>query len=104
MGKSCHYHALKSNITHESSKALLETFLNILLVMSKGCGLVDQWYLKGLLLYRTKSYAEAIKCFDRSLELSSSKGFNSWYMKGNSLYHMNEFKEAIKCFDKSISN
>lgn len=72
--------------------------------MSEGCGLVDQWYLRGLSLYREKSYEKAVKCFDRSLELSSYKGFNTWYMKGNSLYRMNEFKEAVKCFDKSMSD
>jgi len=71
--------------------------------MSEECGIVDEWYFMGLKLYRKKSYAEAIKYFDRSLDLSSKKGFNSWYMKGNSLYHMNEFEEAIKCFDESIS-
>ena len=94
---------METKINQETTKALLETILNVLLVMSEGCGLVDQWYLMGLSLYRRKSYQEAIKCFDRSLEQSSLKGFNSWYMKGNSLYQMNEFKEAIKCFDKSIS-
>ena len=71
--------------------------------MSEECGIVDEWYSMVLKLYRKKSYAEAIKYFDRSLDLSSKKGFNSWYMKGNSLYHMNEFEEAIKCFDESIS-
>jgi tetratricopeptide (TPR) repeat protein len=99
----CHPLALKANINQQTTKSLLETILNILLVMSQGCGLVDQWYLVGLSLYRKKLYEEAIKCFDRSLELSSLRGFNSWYMKGNSLYQMNEFKEAIKCFDNSMS-
>jgi tetratricopeptide (TPR) repeat protein len=92
-----------ANINQITTKALLETILNILLVMSGSLGLVNHWYLEGLLLYRRKRYEEAVKCFDRSLELSSSKGFNTWYMKGNSLYQMNEFKEAVKCFDKSIS-
>ncbi|ALI36946.1 Tetratricopeptide repeat protein [Candidatus Nitrosocosmicus oleophilus] len=92
-----------ANINQITTKALLETILNILLVMSGSLGLVDHWYLEGLLLYRRKLYEEAVKCFDRSLELSSSKGFNTWYMKGNSLYQLNEFKEAVKCFDKSIS-
>ena len=71
--------------------------------MSEGSESVDQWYMAGMSLYRKKLYEEAIKCFDRSLELSSLKGFNSWFMKGNSLYQLNEFKEAVKCFDKSIS-
>ena len=70
--------------------------------MSEGCGVIDQWYSMGLILYREKSYKEAIKCFDRSLELTSLRGFNSWYMKGNSLFQLNEFKEAIKCFDESL--
>ena len=71
--------------------------------MLEVCDLADHWYLMGLSLYRRKSYEIAIKCFDRSLELSSLKSFNSWYMKGNSLYHMNQFREAVKCFDRSIS-
>jgi tetratricopeptide (TPR) repeat protein len=71
--------------------------------MSEGYGVLNHWYSMGLALYKRKLYVEAIKCFDRSLELSSLKGFNSWYMKGNSLYQLNEFKEAVKCFDKSLS-
>jgi len=71
--------------------------------MSEGSESVDQWYMAGMSLYRKKLYEEAIKCFDRSLELSSLKGFNSWFMKGNSLYQLNDFKEAIKCFDNSMS-
>ena len=71
--------------------------------MSERCGVLDQWYSMEIVLYKKKSYKEAIKCFDRSLELSSLRGFSSWYMKGNSLYQLNEFKEAIKCFDKSLS-
>ena len=71
--------------------------------MSERSGVIDQWYLMGIVLYNKKSYKEAIKCFDRSLKLSSSRGFNSWYMKGNSLYQLKDFKEAIKCFDKSLS-
>ena len=71
--------------------------------MSEGCGLADHWYIMGLSLYKRKSYEVTIKCFDRSLVLSSLKSFNSWYMKGNSLYQMNEFEEAIKCFDRSVS-
>jgi tetratricopeptide (TPR) repeat protein len=71
--------------------------------MSEQCDVKDKWYSMGVVLYEKKSYKEAIKCFDRSLELSSLRGFHSWYMKGNSLYQLNEFKEAIKCFDKSLS-
>ena len=99
----CYPHAIEANINQVITKSLLETILNILLVMSEGYGLVHHWYFMGLSLYRRKLYEEAIKCFNRSLELSSSKSFNSWYMKGNALYQMNEFKEAIKCFDQSLS-
>ena len=99
----CYPHAVESNINHVTTKSLLDTFLDMLLVMSEGFGLVDHWYFVGLSLYRRKLYEEAIRCFNRSLELSSSKSFNSWYMKGNSLYQMNEFKDAIKCFDQSLS-
>jgi tetratricopeptide (TPR) repeat protein len=56
---------------------------------------------KGLhLFYQSKQY-EAIKYFDRSLEIDP-RSTSSWLNKGYALYSLGSYSEAIKCFDKAI--
>jgi len=41
-------------------------------------------------------YKEAIKCYDKVLEIDSSY-IDAWYDKGISLYNIGRHKEAIEC-------
>ncbi len=65
--------------------------------------LENYWFEKGLEYYKKKAYEIAIRCFNRSLESSSTNEFDIWYMKGNAFYHLQEYGEAIYCFNRSLA-
>lgn len=48
-------------------------------------------------------YDEALKSYDRGLELDSKNGL-CWYAKGTTLRNMKQFKEAEICFENAKKN
>ncbi len=68
----------------------------------------ESWYNKGQKLAMNGSYEEAIKAYDRALEIDSTNG-NIWKDKGYSLgslamfdKNLSEFNESLRAFDKAI--
>ena len=57
------------------------------------------WKEKGLLL-SNKNPHEAIKCFDKSIELHEDANF--WYFKGIILANLGEHKEAVYCLSEAL--
>ncbi len=47
-------------------------------------------------------HGEAIKSFDRALEIQSGLAI-AWYNKGSALVALGEYEEAVKCFDIAIA-
>ena len=56
---------------------------------------------KGLSLYYSGSYIEAIECYDKALELNSQFAC-AYNNKGLSLYYHGDNNEAIECYDKAL--
>jgi len=68
----------------------------------------ESWYNKGQKLDMNGSYKEAIKAYDKALEIDSTNG-NIWKDKGYSLgslatfdKNLSEFNESLRAFDKAI--
>jgi tetratricopeptide (TPR) repeat protein len=59
------------------------------------------WYNKGVALGELGKYEEAIKCYDRAIEIKSNYE-QAWYNKGWALGELGKYEEAIKCYDKAI--
>jgi tetratricopeptide (TPR) repeat protein len=61
----------------------------------------DTWYTKGLDLYFDHKYDEAIKAFDKAIEIDPQSS-TLWDAKGLALDKLNKHDEAIKSYDKAI--
>jgi len=61
---------------------------------------VPALYGKGESLYNQGKYNEAMKYYDKALELDPNYA-GAWNGKGNILCCHGKYNEAMKCFDKS---
>ncbi len=61
----------------------------------------EEWNNKGVALYLMGEPEEAIKCYNRAIELDP-KNIHAWISKGGALDAQNKYEEAIKCYDKAI--
>jgi tetratricopeptide (TPR) repeat protein len=59
------------------------------------------WYKKGVALGNSERYEEAIKCFDKAIEIDPSYA-DAWNLKGLVLVNLERYEEAIRYFDKAI--
>ena len=59
------------------------------------------WNDKGMSLYNSDKYEEAIKSYDKAIELDPNLAM-AWHNKGNVLYTLDRPEEAIKSYDKAI--
>jgi len=59
------------------------------------------WRNKGGALYFLGKYEEAIKCYDKAIEIDPNNSV-VWNNKGLALYFLGKYDEAIKCYDKAI--
>ena len=87
-----------------SKKAIIAITILLILLISiipAGAETAEEWVKKGKALYDQKKYDEAIKCYDKSLELVP-KDSNVWSLKGIALDKLGKYEEAIKCYDKSL--
>ena len=60
-----------------------------------------EWINKGVSLDNLGRYEEAIRCYEKALELDPSDDA-AWHNKGGSLHHLGLYEEAIICFDKAL--
>ncbi|MDP2937289.1 MAG: serine/threonine-protein kinase [Dehalococcoidia bacterium] len=60
-----------------------------------------QWSNKGVSLHSLGRYDEAIRCYDRALELDPQYAA-AWINKGNSLHSLGRYDEAIRCYDRAL--
>lgn len=86
------------------SKIQIIVAMLLFLVIAGSCGKklsAEDWTNKGNALDDQKKYEEAIKCFDKLIELDPNNA-RVWYYKGVLLYKLGKYEEAIKCFDKTL--
>jgi len=60
-----------------------------------------EWGNKGVSLHNLGRHEEAIRCFDKALELDR-QDFKTWTNKGVSLDSLGRHGEAIRCHDKAL--
>lgn len=65
---------------------------------SKGA---DYWNEKGNSLYRRGKYEEALKCYEKALEIDS-KFAKAWNNRGYVLAKMGRKEEAVKCYQEAL--
>ena len=58
--------------------------------------------MKGMAYAGLQQYKEAMKCFDRALNITPDD-FELWYQKGVIFDILKDYKAAIECYDKAIS-
>jgi tetratricopeptide (TPR) repeat protein/DNA polymerase III delta prime subunit len=61
----------------------------------------EDFYSRGIRLNELDLRHEAIKCFDKTIEIVPEHS-EAWYNRGLSFENLGKFEEAIKCFDKTI--
>ena len=62
---------------------------------------VEFLFIKGKICFEFEWAEEAIKCFDKVIELNP-KNAGGWGNKGNALGHLGKHEESIKCYDKAL--
>ncbi|MCX6841550.1 MAG: serine/threonine-protein kinase [candidate division WOR-3 bacterium] len=62
---------------------------------------VWEWGNKGVSLNTLGRCEEAIRCFDKALELDPQEAL-AWDNKGSSLDSLGRYEEAIRCYDKAL--
>jgi tetratricopeptide (TPR) repeat protein len=60
----------------------------------------EEFYKKGLTHAKIEDYEEAIKCFDKAVQIDPSNVL-AWISKANALIEYGNEEEARKCFDKA---
>jgi len=61
----------------------------------------DDWNKKGVEYMLHSNFEEAIRCYDKALEINS-KHYKAWNNKGIVLHKQGRIEEAIKCYDKAL--
>ena len=61
----------------------------------------DNWFNKGWDLGRLGKYEEAIKSYDKAIEIDPNHEA-AWYNKGVALGELGKHEESIKCYDRAI--
>ncbi|MGI6022943.1 MAG: tetratricopeptide repeat protein [Methanoculleus sp.] len=59
------------------------------------------WYNAGVGHQNSGGYKEAIRCYDRALEIDPEDAI-AWSNKGNSLNKLGRYDEAIRCCDRAL--
>jgi tetratricopeptide (TPR) repeat protein len=59
------------------------------------------WYNKGKALYDLNKPIEALKAFDKAIEINPQYE-DAWDYEGLTLYRLSKYEDAIKAFDKAI--
>jgi tetratricopeptide (TPR) repeat protein len=60
------------------------------------------WNNKGVACAALGKFEEAIRCYERALELDHAFA-EAWYWKGVALERLNICEEALTCYDKTLA-
>jgi tetratricopeptide (TPR) repeat protein len=60
----------------------------------------EEYYKKGLTHAKIEDYEEAIKCFDKAVQIDPNNVL-AWISKANALIEYGNREEAKKCLDKA---
>jgi len=64
------------------------------------------YYRKGLVFLKLLKYSDAVYWFDKSLDVSSTRGcpiaVGTLFSKGRTLSHLGRYNEALFCYDKAL--
>ena len=60
----------------------------------------EEYYKKGLSHAKIEDYEEAIKCFDKAVQLDPNNAL-AWISKANALIEFGNEEEARKCLDRA---
>ena len=61
----------------------------------------DIWLSKGLTAYNLRNYEEAIKCYNKALELDPNFK-EAWFRKGMAIGVLGNYEVAIECHENAI--
>jgi len=61
----------------------------------------EVYYKEGNDLLAQKKYEEAIKCYDKALEIDPAAG-DVWHSKGIALFNLGRYEEALACYDEAL--
>jgi tetratricopeptide (TPR) repeat protein len=81
---------LEPLLRHQTGEAIIPSQLKEL-----------EWNNKGVSLASLGRYKEAIRCYDKALELDA-RDINAWNNKGASLDSLGRYEEAIPFFDRAL--
>ena len=89
--------------TNKKIKSMGRVILIFLLLGFMGCGEKSHkaWYNKGIALDDLGRYEEAIKAYDKAIELKPDYQ-KAWYNKGIALRKLYSYEEALEAFNKAI--
>ena len=62
---------------------------------------VESWCQEGRNLLSHEKFDEAIKCFDKAIEIDQ-RNYESWRLRGLCLLLMGKYEESIQAYDKAI--
>ena len=62
---------------------------------------MDAWIIKGEALHNLNRDTNAVKCYDKALELDP-KNIGAWLYKWDSSQGLSKYEEAIACYDKVL--
>jgi len=92
------------------SLALLAGMMMIAPTIAFGQTTAKEWADMGLAYNDQKDYTEAIRCFEKAIELKSDNMDmlyiligQSYTLMGMTYYGQKDYTEAIRCFDKAIN-
>jgi tetratricopeptide (TPR) repeat protein len=63
-------------------------------------GISEEFYKKGLAHAKIEDYEEAIKCFDKAVQIDPNNAL-AWISKANALIEYGNGEEAKKCLGKA---
>ena len=59
------------------------------------------WNNEGIALFNTGHYAEALRAYDKALELDPDYS-SAWFNKSTALDELERYEEAMRAFDKAL--
>ena len=62
----------------------------------------EKWVNEGVKLAEQGKYSEALRCFDRALEINPKDAF-AWVGKGIVLNGLSRHEEALRCFERALA-